>query len=48
MAIKNFPYAVIWNGKFIPANTPVQEEVKANEPKKKAVRKNDKRTNRKS
>lgn len=37
MAIKKFDYAVIYNGKFYPANTPI--EVK--EPKKKAVTEND-------
>ena len=24
MATKTFPYAVIWNGKIVPANTPIE------------------------
>ena len=48
--MKTFPYAVIWNGEFVPANTPIEvEEVKAEkteakteetEKPKRAVRKN--------
>lgn len=26
MATKIFPYAVIWNGEYIPANTPIEIE----------------------
>lgn len=46
--MKTFPYAVIFNGKFIPANTPIEvegpekeapQEEKAEKPKR-AVRKN--------
>ena len=44
MAIKTFPYAVIWNGEIVPPNTPIKETVAKNEtvkPAKKAVKKND-------
>ena len=50
MAIKTFPYAVIWNGAIVPANTPIEisePNKEAAEPKK-AVKKNDGRANRKS
>lgn len=45
MATKTFPYAVIWGGKIVPPNTPIEvsEEIPATEkPKKKAGVKNDK------
>lgn len=35
MATKTFPYAVIWNGEIIPANTPI--EVEETKPEKEAV-----------
>ncbi|MBP3629896.1 MAG: hypothetical protein J6J23_00195 [Clostridia bacterium] len=30
MAVKTFPYAVVWNGEIVPRNTPIEviEEVK--------------------
>ena len=49
MATKTFSHAVIWNGKIIPANTPI--EVKEPEQKKTTetvVKKDDKSTSRKS
>ena len=50
MAIKTFPHAVIYNGVFYPANTPV--DMKESEPvkptEKKAVEKDDKRAGRKA
>lgn len=52
MAVKTFPYAVIYNGKFYKANAEIivesDEEKKVIEPDKKAVVKNDKRTSRKA
>lgn len=51
MAVKTFPYAVIFNGTFYPANTeiPVVEEKEPAKPtSKKAVSKNDKGTDRKA
>lgn len=45
MATKTFPYAVIWNGEIVPANTPIKVEEKkaaeeATEKPKRAVKKN--------
>lgn len=52
MATKKFPYAVVYNGKFYPANTPIVDETEVKETstptEKKAVNKNDKRTSRKA
>lgn len=50
MAGKTFPYAVIFNGKFYPANTEIQleEKVPTAPATKKAVSKNDKGTSRKA
>lgn len=49
MTTKTFPYAVIWNGEFVSANTPIKvEDEKIPELKeekkstKKGVKKNDK------
>lgn len=41
---KVFDYAVIYNGVFYPANTPIEDK----EPEKEAVTKSDKRTSKKS
>ena len=43
MAVKKFPYAVIWNGEIVPANTPIEVEenealTKEDKPKRKAVK----------
>ena len=54
MAVKTFPYAVIYKGKLYAANTEiidesvVEEENEAIKPNKKAVNKNDKRAGRKA
>ena len=45
MATKTFPHAVIWNGKLIPANTPIEIKEKTTET---VVKKDDKGTGRKS
>ena len=45
MATKTFSHAVIWNGKLIPANTPIEIEEKSAET---VVKKNDKGTSRKA
>lgn len=50
MARKTFPYAVIYGGKIIPANTPIEvaepkTETEKKPTKKKAVTKNDEGTN---
>ena len=45
MATKTYSHAVIYNGKFYPANTPIKvkdEPVKVKDEPKKAVVKNDK------
>lgn len=44
MATKTYDHAVIWNGKIIPANTPIEVE----EQTKTTVKKNDKSTGGKS
>lgn len=47
MAKKTFDHAVIYNGKFYPANTPI--DVKEDKvPEKKAVTKNDRGASKKS
>ena len=46
MATKTFPYSVIWEGKIIPANTPIEvkdkkpeaDEVKDEKPKKRGAK----------
>lgn len=50
MAIKTFPYAVIYEGKLYTANTPikVKDQETDKKPTKKAVTKNDKGTGRKA
>lgn len=49
MAVKTFPYAVIYEGKFYPPNTKITVKEEVSEPApKKAVSKNDKRTTRKA
>lgn len=55
MATKVFPYAVVWQGEIVPANTPivVKEEKPVDEkptekPTKKAVKKRDEGTDSKS
>lgn len=50
MEIKTFDHAVIYNGTFYPANTPIKvaDKEKEETPVKKGVKQNDKGTNRKS
>ena len=48
MAIKTFPYAVIYDGILYPANTKVDVKETAETNEKKAVNKNDKGTGRKA
>lgn len=48
MAKKTFPYAVIWNGEIIPANTPIEIVEDDKKTTKTGGEKDDKGTGRKS